>query len=355
MLEVAERRQELIEKTFYRKFIDQRIEQEYLANPEIVKLIELGVSYLNAWLSQSYYDTKDARLAHIKKLDLFNLVKEAFVNVAYCQTPELFTSVSAKLAGRLKFSDHADSIKTMAEILAVLCHTDAFDIIKEDKYASLYLRTNLPVSKETLKFIMNTRYLPPMISLPKKLTRNYQSAYYTFDSSLILGKARNFHNGDLCLDVLNSKNSVPLSLNLEFLKTVEEEPKNEPKTVEEEKQWNKFKKESYEVYTLLAKQGNEFYLTHKRDERGRVYAQGYHVTTQGASFKKASIELANKEALEGVPTQFIVEAGKYEQCPEEGLIENCKYSSELMSYDEAVEDLKKYQSYPYSRIRPVKP
>ena len=54
--------------------------------------------------------------------------------------------------------------------------------------------------------------------------------------------------------------------------------------------------------TLLAKQGNQFYLTHKVDKRLRLYAQGYHVTTQGSPFKKASIELHKEEIVNGAPT-----------------------------------------------------
>jgi DNA-directed RNA polymerase len=44
-----------------------------------------------------------------------------------------------------------------------------------------------------------------------------------------------------------------------------------------------------------------FHLTHKVDKRGRIYSQGYHVNTQGAAFKKAMIELAKEELIEGVP------------------------------------------------------
>ena len=51
----------------------------------------------------------------------------------------------------------------------------------------------------------------------------------------------------------------------------------------------------------MVSQGNRFYLTHKVDKRGRIYAQGYHITTQGTAFKKAMIELAEPEFIEGAP------------------------------------------------------
>jgi DNA-directed RNA polymerase len=47
--------------------------------------------------------------------------------------------------------------------------------------------------------------------------------------------------------------------------------------------------------------GNHFYLTHKVDKRGRIYACGYHINTQGTAFKKAQLELVNEEIVTGVP------------------------------------------------------
>ena len=139
-----------------------------------------------------------------------------------------------------------------------------------------------------------------MLIQPEKLKHNRHNPHLTYNDSLILGKG-NHHEGDICLDVLDSKNSVALSLDTEFLSSVEEEPKNAPTDHLQVQQWNVFKSQSYKVYTMLVTAGNRFYLTHKVDKRGRIYAQGYHVSTQGTSFKKASIELADKEVIEGVP------------------------------------------------------
>jgi DNA-directed RNA polymerase len=66
--------------------------------------------------------------------------------------------------------------------------------------------------------------------------------------------------------------------------------------------WKHFKKQGYEFYKLMTRTGNRFYLTHAVDKRGRAYARGYHITSQGTSFKKAMIELAQEEIVEGVPT-----------------------------------------------------
>ena len=259
-----------------------------------------GVHLLEEYMNKSYYDSKNRRIAQLSKLESLEVVTDIFIGAAYFQRPELFTSVTAQLAARLKLSDKTEAIMTVAEVVAVLCHTDAYDILKADKQASLMFISRIPLSNDLLKFIENSAYLPPMVCEPLELENNYSSGYLGHNDSLLLGTG-NHHDGDICLDVLNTINSVALQLDKQFLSTVEEEPTFELDTPERIEQWTRFKRMSYEMYTLMADQGNEIYLTHKVDKRGRIYAQGYHITTQGTAFKKAMLELSNEEYVEGVP------------------------------------------------------
>lgn len=57
--------------------------------------------------------------------------------------------------------------------------------------------------------------------------------------------------------------------------------------------------DSYKVCRELIAKGNKFWMTHRPDFRGRLYSQGYHVNTQGNSFRKAIVELAEPEIVEG--------------------------------------------------------
>jgi hypothetical protein len=179
--------------------------------------------------------------------------------------------------------------------------TDAFDISKEDKMASLMVESRIQLPESVIRFIENSEYLPPMVCQPLELTHNFSSGYLTHNDSLILGTG-NHHDGDICLDVLNIMNSVALRIDTDFVSTVEEEPTFEIKDQEQQELWNTFKRQSYAFYSLMVNQGNRMYLTHKVDKRGRIYASGYHITTQGTAFKKAMLELANEEIVQGVPT-----------------------------------------------------
>lgn len=301
----------LNEQTYSQKGIDKLVREEYEANPDVIGRVQQGVQLLTEWLNppEPYYASKQARLDQIKSLNLEELVWSVFLGTAYCQTEELFTGVSAMLASRLGMNDKKEAIHTCAEILAVLCYTDAYDLIKPSKYAQLYVKSNLELSDELLNQIAMGQYLPPMLIKPRDVHHNRDNPHLTYNDSLVLGKG-NHHDGDLCLDVINSKNQVALRLDTDYLCSVEETPKNKPTDHLQIQQWNTFKRQSYKVYEMLVKANNEFYLTHKYDKRGRMYAQGYHVSTQGTSFKKASIELAKQEIVTGVPSWTVQQTQK---------------------------------------------
>jgi hypothetical protein len=291
--------QEMNEERFNRKHIDAKIRAAIQANSDTLQKVAHGVQLVNDFMAGSYYESKNKRIAQIRDMDVEALVLDMFTGVAYCLRPELFTSVSAQMAARLKLSDRKEAITTVAELLAVLCMTDAFDIFKEDRQASLKLVSCIELPDLVVEFIENSQHLPPMVCEPLPLVHNYSSGYLTHNDSLVLGTG-NHHDGDLCLDVLNLMGKVPLKLDLKFLCTVEEEPTFELDTQDKLDQWNAFKKQSYMFYDLMAQQGNRFYLNNKVDKRGRIYAHGYHITTQGTAFKKAMLEFADEEIVEGV-------------------------------------------------------
>lgn len=317
--------QEINEKRFNRRHIDEKIRTWFKDSAAIQNRIDAGVVLVNEYINTTYtYASKNVRTAQLKGMDIKSLVTSIYVGIAYFYKPELFTSVTASLAGRLNWDDKPAAITTMAELVAVLTNTDVFDILKPGKYASLYVSSNFALPEDLSSFIKNSVYLPPMVCKPRTLKNNMSSGYLTHNDSLILGKG-NHHDGNICLDVLNTMNSMELCLNTEFISKYEEEaPTVTVETImqkaldegdeisqglaEERLQafkdnWAEFKRQSYEFYYLLATQGNKFHLLNKVDKRGRTYSQGYHINTQGTAFKKASIDFHNKEVIK-VPEGF---------------------------------------------------
>lgn len=291
--------QEFNEKRFNRKHIDGYIREWIEGDAYIQTKIKEGVILIQEYMSKDYYKSKNIRINQLKQIELEPLVIDILVGIAYHLREELFTSVTAQMASRLGFSDRTEAIVTVAELVAVLCQTDLFDILKASRAASLVLVSRMPLPEKLVRHIEDSKFLPPMVCKPLQLDSNYSSGYLTHTDSLILGSG-NHHDGDICLDVLNKMNGVALKLDLEFLCKVEEMPTFEIENQEQYDQWKNFKVDSYRMYDLIQSQSNKFYLTHKVDKRGRIYAQGYHISTQGSAFKKAMIELYNQELVEGV-------------------------------------------------------
>ncbi len=296
--------QECNERRFSRKHIDGYIRDSITSNTVMIKKINQGITLINAYIqkgiNKGYYDSKNKRVCQLQGMSIETLVTDIFVGIAYFQREELFTSVTAQMASRLRFSDKLEAITTTAELVAILCQTDAFDINKPSKMASLCVKSMIPLEDKLIRYIEESRCLPPMVCEPLELKTNYQSGYLTHNDSLILGSG-NHHDGDLCLDVLNIMNRVQLSLDTQFLSKVEEEPTYDLDTQDKLDNWKMFKRHSYQMYSLIASQGNVMYMTHKVDKRGRIYDTGYHINPQGSSFKKAMVELANEEYITGVP------------------------------------------------------
>ncbi len=293
--------QECIEETYSRKHIDKKIKTSILNNSLMQKKITKGMLLVMEYVTNTYtYESKNRRIAQLQNMDIEAMVIDIFVGIAYFQRPELFTSASSQIATRLKLSDRVEAITCTAEILAILCNTDAFDIDKKSKMASLTLVSRIPLEEELIKFIERSQYLPPMLCKPLSLKHNYSSGYLTHNDSLILGSG-NHHDGDLCLDVLNTISSVALKIDNTFILNVPELPTFELDTPEKETEWEHFKRDSQHFYCLMIQQGNKFYLNHKVDKRGRVYASGYHISTEGTPYKKAMLEFHKQEIVEGVP------------------------------------------------------
>lgn len=142
----------------------------------------------------------------------------------------------------------------------------------------------------------------PMVVPPKQVMDNNESGYLLGSGSIILRK--NHHNDDVALDHINRMNAVKFTINQTTATMVKNKWRNLDKKKEGEtdqdfdkrkKAFEKYDRTAKDVIGKLTQHGNEFYLTHKYDKRGRTYCQGYHVNYQGTAWNKAVIEFANQE------------------------------------------------------------
>lgn len=145
----------------------------------------------------------------------------------------------------------------------------------------------------------------PLLVQPKPVTKNSESGYYSFNTSMLLSKG-NHHDDDICLDHIARVNNVALTINKDTVDMVANNwsdlDKQKPDETKEEflerkKAFKKYDEASRDVMKHVITQGNKFYLTHRYDTRGRQYCQGYHVNYQGTEWNKAVVEFYNKETV----------------------------------------------------------
>ena len=112
------------------------------------------------------------------------------------------------------------------------------------------------------------------------------------------------HRGDVCTDHIDRMNGVALCLETRLFEEMPEagtkrfSGKLTPEAVAEMDQWVEFCKKSNELYLQVNDlEGNRFFMSHAMDTRGRCYCGGYYINYQGASYKKAMVQLANKEVV----------------------------------------------------------
>ena len=289
------------ELMFSRKNVLKYVRDFITTNEEVITKTDEGVALIEDWLSRDYYASKNKRLEQVKLMDVRQLVVDIFCSIAIFQEQETFVSAASQVAKHLSFDDHRNSITTVAEILAVLCNTGVFVIWKNSRESSMLLQSQMRLPINLVNAIDRSQYLPPMVSEPKTITNNFESGHLTLNDSQILGR-QSTHSDDICLDILNTQNKIPLKLDTEFLSIVEEEPNpgSPLDSIEKQTNWDRMKAGSYEMYLLMAKQGNKFWQLNSYDKRGRLYTQGFQINFQGPSFKRACIELHNSELVEGI-------------------------------------------------------
>lgn len=177
-------------------------------------------------------------------------------------------------------------------------------LVEWDALTEVFI-TQFSISDDVQEEIDRYQYPLPMVVEPMAVTNNTTTGYLVCSKGSLLLKD-NHHDQDICLDHINRMNKVMLCLeprvygfianqwkNLDRAKPGESKQEYESR----KRAFQKYDRTSRDVLQVLTREGNEFYLTHKYDKRGRIYCQGYAVTYQGNTWNKAVINFAEQEHL----------------------------------------------------------
>ena len=285
----------------------------------LYRVIESILEYCNKEYSYASKNKRMERLRQYTAKDWYELVIQIAVGCAYCQTQELFTSITGKLAYRLGWDNHREAICTMSELLVCFAQHDVIDIAykaaggkgRRYKALSIAIQANIPLSEELVRYVVRSEYLPPMVCEPEPVTHNNQSGYLTHDDSVVL----NFRTDEpISLDVINRQNQTPLAIDLDFMLNNEQVSNKPLDTVDKAQDFANFTKLVKEFSLLLHHQSDAnseipgaLYLNHKYDTRGRMYCQGYHINYQGQPYQKACLDFAEPEYVD-VPEEYRIAA-----------------------------------------------
>lgn len=266
------------------EFVKSEVEAEG-GLPEITKAVEL----IQEYREKEWYDSKRAILDSwdISDDGIYELVIAVFTVVLSNEILTYQTAVGL-LERKIKLPEELHRIEIIADVIGLICMADLIDITsKTGEYHEIsteYVIENIPEPESHL-----TKFYRP-----QPIEGNFSDEL----GSIILGHSMNRHDGFVRLSHLNRMAQIRFKLDQDFIQKYEEEPKKAPDTEEKEAQWEFFKEKSTEKYEEAG--DKYFYIPHKYDSRGRVYADSYYLNPQGISYKKAIIQLADAEVVEGV-------------------------------------------------------
>ena len=303
-----------IEKTCDKGYIKRQLRN--MVRIHLEGEVSFGEDLLQQYLDHDYaWEAKNERLENLSPtVSIRDVVIDIITAVVTVEHPQQIQALAGMIASRLMYADVVDGIRTAAEMIGVVAHTGIYSFIypKDSETGSILIKNLYGVSSEVTDIINTGMYLPPMLVPPKPITKNSESGYLVGSKSVLLGK-HSYHEYALPLDVINKDNAVKFCIDTRML-AFKETPKNPHDSGEKYDAVPNWAKPAYvkrktqafdemcavstQVYDMLIDNGNCFYIPNRLDERLRYYSQGYHVNHQGSSYKRAFIDLCEKEVIE---------------------------------------------------------
>lgn len=307
-----------IENVYSKRNIRKMVMSDIQECEPIMHSVFTCVRFIEDWMQQDFYLSKNLEIKKLEGTDLEAMVLDIMVilmqqdfhyfemtkvvaSVLKC-TP--FGGVILELENDTESKAYMRGIKCACSILVKMAEADLIDIHPAYRSATGTVCVSLPFhfDGETGKAIERAKFLPPMVCKPKKLKKNTDSGYLSFNSHRITKKLQQ-HNGDICLDVINLVNSTPYTLNQQVLEMCHDEFSfDDEKDLDEEKQRELFEahvKATNETCIELITLGNKFWFEWFVDYRGRMYDRGYELHIQGNSYKKAMLDFHEPSEITG--------------------------------------------------------
>ena len=236
-----------------------------------------------------FFERKDNNIAawEIDHKSIYELIISVFT-ATLANSAITIQALVGMLNHKIKLDDEVARVEILADIIGLIASTGLIEIDSEQgeyhMVSTEYEIACIPIEDRHVS--VTTR--------PQPIDSNWGVR-----GSVLLGHAMNHHEGYLRISHLDQMGQIPFMVNKAFVNAYDEAPKEEPVEPEEIIQWEVFKAESLRKYEELMASDQRFFIQHNYCYRGRTYSGSYYLNPQGTSFKKAAIQLANKEVVEG--------------------------------------------------------
>lgn len=256
---------------------------DYFDARALIQDMQDTLDTLQSWVYMDHgYKSKNDRIFEWSpdSFQLTEIVYHIFAGTLLHPQGMTYQAMIGYIAGNIGCKEPLDRAKCAAEVIAIAYLCELIVITK--------------VSDKTMLITTNHQLEVEIPAFHKHLPQFQQPESVSYIP--ILGNRFKKHDGDVCLDHINRMNAIPLSLDQRVISMLPETT-NELETQEQIDAWEAFVKDSQQMYLIIQSKGNRFHLNHHNDTRGRCYCEGYYINYQGSSYKKAIVQLANKEVV----------------------------------------------------------
>lgn len=258
---------------------------DHLDQYSILPEMQEAMDKVEEWANWDHgYQSKNQRIQEWSTVieDIYGIVTHIFAGTLLNPEGMTYQAMIGYISGSIGCKDPLDRAKCAAEIIALCYQANLITITKvSDK--TMLITTEFDLGIEIPEFGKHI----PQFKKPEPVAYNP-----------ILGNLFKQHDMDTSTDHIDRMNAIPLVLEHRVLEELPESlTKTEFDTDEQKEQWIDFVRRSWETYGLAMKH-EQFYLNHSFDTRGRCYCSGYYINYQGSSYKKAIVQLANKEIIQ---------------------------------------------------------
>lgn len=287
-------KQREIEERYSRKNIRAWIKEIIMEEESLVYSMATATESIKEYLSGDYYPSKNKRYRQFLEYnDIETVIMETMIEVLQARNGiVIFQQVAGKVSTYIQGMDYLDGLKVVSDIIGLMAIADLFNVIQPalSEEGVLMIETDMSLDEPTKQRIANTKYLPPMLVEPSKVTGNRCFQYLTMKTSLIK-KAINYHDEVLAYDVVDILQSYKLSLDINVVFDEKETSKKPLDTEEKRENFQRMVLASKATYIQMIELGNQMYQPWSYDKRGRIYSDGYHINYQSTEYKKALINL----------------------------------------------------------------